>query len=265
MAELRIGVLGTLRVEIENAEVELPGAKLRDIVAVLALRAGEDVRRDELIEELDLAATTRDSVNAVHAHIRRVRRRLQSHGLPADLIETVDSGYRLNLEPGRVDAHRFGDLVRQGLHLAPKTPSVVATILEEALALWRGDALTDTRQGPLTASAAEELHQWRTTARGALLDAWLALGHDNKVILNAPRFITDDPLNEALRVRQLIALRRAGRYAEAVRAYDDAERVLRQELRVEPGTELRAAHGLARRLITSGLARERGEVLARLG
>ncbi|URN13539.1 hypothetical protein LUW77_25135 [Streptomyces radiopugnans] len=140
---------------------------------------------------------------------------------------------------------------------------MVAAILEEALALWRADALMDSRQGPLITSAAEELHQWRTTARDALLDAWLALGQDNKVILNAPRFIADDPLNESIRVRQLTALRRTGRYAEAVRAYQNAERVLSQELSVEPGSELRAAHGAARQKISSGIMRERAE-LARL-
>ncbi|MFI9626392.1 BTAD domain-containing putative transcriptional regulator [Streptomyces sp. NPDC052042] len=260
---MRIEVLGPLRIEIDHSEAGLSGAKIRDILAVLALRAGEDVGRDELIEELDLASTTRDSINAVHAHMRRIRRWLQRHGMPADLVETVDSGYRLNLDRECVDAHRFSDLVQQGLGLAPAAPSVVAAILEEALSLWRADALTDTRQGPLIASAAEELHQWRTTARGALLDAWLALGQDNKVILSAPRFIADDPLNEALHVRQLTALRRLGRYAEAVRAYHNAERMLRQELRVEPGAELRTAHTVARRKISSGIMHEWVE-LARL-
>ncbi|MCG0062481.1 MULTISPECIES: AfsR/SARP family transcriptional regulator [Streptomyces] len=260
---MSIGILGPLRIEVDDAEVELCGAKLRDILAVLALRAGEGIRRDELIEELNLANTTRDATNAVHAHIRRLRRWLETHGIPADAVETVDSGYRLNVDRASVDAHRFRDLVQRGLSLAPATPSVVAAILEEALALWRADALMDSRQGPLTTSAADELHQWRSTARDALLDAWLALGQDNKVILSAPRFIADDPLNESIRVRQLTALRRMGRYTEAVRAYHNAERVLFQELSVEPGPELRTAHSAARRRISSDLMRERAE-LARL-
>ncbi|MFF8725783.1 BTAD domain-containing putative transcriptional regulator [Streptomyces sp. NPDC015171] len=260
---MNIGMLGPLRIEVNDSEIDLSGAKLRDILAVLALRAGEVIRRDELVEELGLASTTRNSVNAVHAHIRRLRRWLEKHGIPADVIETVDSGYRMNVDRACVDAHRFSDLARQGLGLAPATPSVVATILEEALSLWRADALLDSRQGPLVTSAADELHHWRSTARDALLDAWLALGQDNKVILSAPRFIADDPLNESIRVCQLIALRRMGRYTEAVRAYQNAERILSQELSVEPGPELRTAHRVARRRISSDIMRERAE-LARL-
>ncbi|WP_367140585.1 MULTISPECIES: AfsR/SARP family transcriptional regulator [Streptomyces] len=263
MSAINIKVLGPLRIEVDNSEAELPGSKLRDILAVLALRAGQVTRRDELVEELDLTSTTRNSVNAVHAHIRRLRRWLEQHGIPAGLIETVDSGYRLNVDRASVDAHRFSDLVRQGLGLAPATPSVVATILEEALSLWRADALMDSRQGPLVTSAADELHHWRATARDALLDAWLALGQENKVILSAPRFIADDPLNESIRLRQLTALRRMGRYTEAVRAYRNAERILSQELSVEPGPELRTAHTVARRKISSVVMRERAE-LARL-
>ncbi|URN13538.1 helix-turn-helix domain-containing protein [Streptomyces radiopugnans] len=114
---MSIGLLGPLRIEIGNSQAELSGAKLRDILAVLALRAGEGVRRDELIEELDLANTTRDSINAVHAHMRRLRRWLELNGVPAEVVETVESGYRLNVNRASVDAHRFSDLVQQGLSL----------------------------------------------------------------------------------------------------------------------------------------------------
>ncbi|WP_406405231.1 winged helix-turn-helix domain-containing protein [Streptomyces sp. NBC_00879] len=239
MAE--IGVLGPLRVELRSAEAVLSGAKLRSILAVLALRADCEVRRDELIEELDLMRTTGDAINAVHAHVARLRRWLQRHGGNADLLETVNSGYRLNLDRDAVDAHRFVSLVERALSLAPGVPSVVATILEDALSLWRGDALFDALEGPLVATAADELHQWRAAARETLIDAWLSLDCNQKVVLNARKFIGEDPLNEPMRARHIVALQRMGRHAEAVEAYNSAERVLGQELGIKPGTELRAA------------------------
>lgn len=236
-----ICILGPLRAELGNTEVILSGAKLRSILAVLALRADREVRRDELIEELGLMRTTGDAINAVHAHIARLRRWLQSHGGGPDLLETVDSGYRLNLDRDAVDAHRFVGLVERALSLAPGTPSVVATILEDALSLWRGDALHDALEGPLAADAADELHRWRAAARETLIDAWLSLDHNQKVVLNARKFITEDPLNESTRARHIVALQRMGRHAEAFEAYSSAERVLRQELGIRPGDELRAA------------------------
>ncbi|MGW4059323.1 AfsR/SARP family transcriptional regulator [Amycolatopsis sp. NPDC004747] len=222
-------------------EVPLSGVKLRSILAILAVRANDEVRRDELIEELDLARTTGDTINALHAHVARLRRWLLSHGSAPDMLETVNSGYRLNLPRSAVDAHRFVDLVERALNLAPGTPTVVAAILQDALSLWRGEALLDTLDGPLVATAADQLHQWRSAARETLIDAWIALDQNQKVILNALKFIADDPLNESIRARHIIALRRMGRYAEAAEAYQRAERVLHDELGVRPGHELRFA------------------------
>ncbi len=218
----------------------LSGAKLRTILALLALRTNDEVRRDELIEELDLSRTAGDAVNALHAHVARLRRWLQIHDGRSQILQTVNSGYRLNLDRDAVDAHRFVDLVERALNLAPGTPSVVASILEDALALWRGDALLDALGGPLVAGAADELHRWRAAARETLIDAWITLGRNQKVVLNAAKFIADDPLNESMRARHIVALRRMDRYAEAVEAYRNSERVLNEELGVRPGPELRA-------------------------
>lgn len=236
-----IGILGPLRPRFENVEVVLSGAKLRRILAILAVRAEDEVRRDELIEELDLVRTTGDAVNALHAHVARLRRWLVSNGGRPDMLETVNSGYRLNLDRSAVDAHRFVELVERALNLAPGTPSVVAAILQDALSLWRGDALLDALDGPLAAAAADQLHQWRAAARETLIDAWISLDQNRKVILNAKKFITDDPLNESMHARRIIALRRMGRYAEAIEAYKSAERVLCEEVGVGPGPELRSA------------------------
>ena len=235
-----IGILGPLRVDFSNTGHALSGMKLRSILAVLALRIGSEVRRDELIEELDLMRTTSDAVNAVHAHVARLRRWFQRHGGDADALETVDSGYRLNIDREAVDAHRFVSLVKRGLSLTPDAPSVVATILEDALSLWRGDPLADAMEGPLAAEAVDELRRWRTAARETLIDSWLSLDSNQKVILNAGRFTTDDPLNEPMWARHIVALRRMGRHAEAIDVYNRAERVLSRELGIRPGVELRA-------------------------
>ena len=236
-----IGILGPLRPRFGGKEAPLSGIKLRSILAVLAYRVESEVRRDELIEELDLTRTTGDAVNALHAHVARLRRWLLANGGRPDTLETVNSAYRLNIDRTAVDAHRFVDLVELALNLAPGTPTVVAAILEDALSLWRGEALFGTFDGPLVATAADQLHQWRNAARETLIDAWIALDKNQQVILNARQFIAEDPLNEFIRSRHIIALRRMGRYAEAAEAYQSAERALWDELAVRPGDELRSA------------------------
>lgn len=240
MALADVAILGPLRLTVGDVETAPSGAKLRNILVVLAIRADNAVGRDELIDELDLIRTTGHAINALHAHIARLRRWLARHGR-SDLLETNHCGYRLNLDRNAIDAHRFVEQVERALKLAPATPSVVATMLEDALALWRGEALLDALDGPMAAAAAAELHRLRDAARETLLDAWISLGYNQKVILNARNFIAENPLNEPIRTRHIVALQRMGRYAEAVESYQSAQQVLNDELGIAPGQELRAA------------------------
>jgi DNA-binding SARP family transcriptional activator len=236
-----IDILGPLRVRFATVEAVPNGAKLRSILAILAFHADNKVMRDDLIDELDLMHTTDDAVNALHAHLTRLRRWLRHHGRRSDVIETVGSNYRLNLDPGKVDAHRFVGLTERALELAPGTPSVVANMLKDALSLWRGDAMLDALDGPLGAAAGNELNNWRAVARETLIEAWLSLGNNQQVVLNARRFIAENPLNEVMHASYIRALCRMGRYAEAIEAYKNAEKVLSDELGVGPGSELRSA------------------------
>jgi SARP family transcriptional regulator, regulator of embCAB operon len=243
MNTTEIGILGPLRSKIEGDEVVLPGAKLRSIMAILAFRAGETVSSDVLVEELGLDQTSTNAANALQAHVSRLRRWLCTHHCAPDLLETTNSGYRLNLDRSHVDAHLFVDQAEQALSLAPAAPSVVATMLEDALKLWRGEALADVIDGPLVASIADELRFLRATAREVLLEAWLALGNHHKVIVNARAYVAEDPLNERLWESQIVSLRRLGRHAQAVDCFNRARKTLTDELGIQPGERLRAAVG----------------------
>ena len=243
MNTTEIGILGPLRSTIEGNEVVLPGAKLRSIMAILAFRTGETVSSDVLVEELGLDQTSNNAANALQAHVSRLRRWLCTHNSAPNLLETTNSGYRLNLDRSHVDAHLFVDQAEHALSLAPAAPSVVATMLEDALKLWRGDALVDVIDGPLVASIADELRFLRATAREVLLEAWLALGNHHKVIVNARTYVADDPLNERLWESQIVSLRNLGRHAQAVDCYNRAHKTLRDELGIQPGDRLRAAVG----------------------
>lgn len=240
MAKVEIKVLGPLRVSVNGNEAGLAGQKLRCILAVLAIRAGQQVRRDELIEELQLAKTN-DASNSLHAHIARLRRWFRAHSIEPDVLESVESSYRLNIGHADVDAFHFENRVEQALALYPSAPSVVSAMLTEVLAMWHGDALSDVNDGPLLASRAEELSHLRAGAREVLLSAWLDTGQDRRVILNARRFLDADPLNERVWVSLIVALRRASRYAEAHKTFRDAHSVFATELGIPPGDRLRLA------------------------
>lgn len=151
MTEMNVSIkiLGPLQIEIDDAELSLSGRKIQAIFSLLAVRAGVNVRRDELIEELELSGVRENAINAVHAHVSRLRRSLNGNHYTQSLLQSVAGGYRLNVDRLAVDAHRFSAEVERALALAPSAPSVVATMLEDALKMWRGDTLIDAGGGPL--------------------------------------------------------------------------------------------------------------------
>jgi DNA-binding SARP family transcriptional activator len=237
---IEVNLLGPMQIRHEEVDMTLPGKKLRILLAALAFRGGDWVRRDELIEELDLGGTS-DAVNTLHAHISRSRRWLQRYTGHGQVLQSVGSNYRLAVDRSAIDAHVFTDRLERTLAMATAAPSVAATMLQEALSLWRGDALVDANYGAITAHAAEELHRLRAVAREKLLENWLELRAHHKIIVYARAFIDNDPLNERLWELLVVAFGRAGRSAEAVAAFRQAERLLRDELGVQPGDRLRAA------------------------
>jgi len=243
MSGFAIRVLGPVEPVFDGAVAPLPGRKLCCILGTLALRAGTDVRRDELIEELGLARTSGNTINALHAHIARLRRWLHPRtGHGAVVLRSTANGYALDIGRDRIDVHAFTDRYRQAAQLAPSTPSVVSSILEEALSFWRGDeAFEGVGDGPLLTAAAGEIQRMRRTAREMVIDAWLAL-HDNaKVIAHAPRFLADDPLDEYMHAQHIVALRRCRREIDAIEAYRKVERILLQELGIRPSSALQQA------------------------
>lgn len=241
--EVSISILGPLKISIGQEEYLLQGKKSRLIFVVLALFAGEEVGRDELIDELNLESMSSKSINALHANMTRLRRSLSKDDNPfgESIIQSVGSGYKLNVTKMAVDAHRFVSQVEAALELTQASPIEVSSMLEDALKLWRSDSLVDLDGGPLSADRLDELQQLRTAARTSLLDAWTTLGKHQHVIVHARRYISRDPFNERMRIRLITALKHQGRNAEAYESYYQAERFFNDELGVDPGKDLRAA------------------------
>ena len=113
-------------------------------------------------------------------------------------------------------------------------------------------ARPDTRPG-----ASAELH---LSAQIELLETELELGRHSQLVGELELLVAAHPYQERLRGLLMLALYRSGRQAEALHAYQDARRVLSDELGLEPEQELRdleTAHPPTRTSVLSAGARER--------
>lgn len=234
---MRFGILGPLDVRTDDGTPLDPGGpRPRALLSLLLLDAGHPVSTQRLTEGLYGAEAPAGAANALQSQISRLRRRLAPH---TD-IEAVAAGYRLAAPPDSVDAHRFEHLTREGrAALAAGDHARAATLLRDALALWRGPALPDL---PDAHSDTTRLDELRLAAAADRIEADLALGGGPELVPELRSLLADHPLSERLYGQLMRALHASGRPAEALRAYEQARRTLADELGADPSPELAALH-----------------------
>ncbi|MFL5931793.1 MAG: BTAD domain-containing putative transcriptional regulator [Gaiellaceae bacterium] len=230
MPDVVVRLLGPLEVGVSGRPVELRRQKQRALLALLALRAGEVVSTDRLVEDLWGSEPPKAAVGSLQNLVSELRK-----VLGAELLVTRAPGYVLAIEPHDVDAHRFEQLARE----APKAPPETrARALHEALALWRGPPLADLAFESFAQAEIARLEELRASTREELFEAELELGHHGPLVAELDAFVGEHPLRERPRGQLMLALYRAGRQADALEAYRAARDALVEELGIEPSTEL---------------------------
>jgi YVTN family beta-propeller protein len=238
-------ILGPLQVLDEGREVALTGSKQRALLALLLLHANEPLSSDRLIDEVWGEHPPATPEKALQVHISRLRKALAArpdNGAGGTVV-TRDHGYELELDPERVDAHRFERLVTEGRRqLAAGRSRDALSALEEALSLWRGAPLADLAYEPFAQREIARLSDLRIDALELLIEAKLAQGDHAEVVGQLETLIGQHPYRERLRAQLMLALYRSDRQADALQAYQNARRQLVEELGIEPGAELRELH-----------------------
>jgi DNA-binding SARP family transcriptional activator len=230
-AAMDFRILGPLEVTDDGAALPLGGSKQRALLALLVLHANETLSASRLIDELWGERPPVTATKALRVHVSRLRKTLTQ-----PVLVTRGSGYELAVAPARIDAHRFEGLLREA-RAAP--PARAAPLLEDALALWRGEPLADIAHEPFVGPYAARLVDLELAALEQLIEAKLALGAHDESIARLEALIAEHPYRERFRGQLMVALYRSGRQADALQAYRDARRALTGDLGIEPGAHLR--------------------------
>ena len=220
--------------------VDLGGPKQRAVLALLMLEPGAVVPLDRIIARVWSDSPPPRPEVSVRGYISHLRKALATAGLGSDTIDFRDRGYVLLVAPELIDLHLFGRLVDEARRRAADGDLVAARAL-----LVRA---VDLSLGPPFGSIAEDLALVEATAlyeerRGeaveALMEVRLALGEHAQLPAALAPEIARQPYRERLRAQLAVALYRAGRPVEALRSIDDTRRLLRDDIGVDPGPELR--------------------------
>jgi DNA-binding SARP family transcriptional activator len=230
-APAAVRLLGPLEVQLDGRPIVLARRKQRSLLALLALRAGEVVRTDRIVECLWGECPPKAAIGSLRNLISELRKALGS-----ETVRTLAEGYLLEVERDCVDVHRFESLVTAAYRR--ESAGERAEELRAALALWRGPPLAEFAFAPFARAEIARLEELNVAAREELVEAELSIGLHCNLVSDLQGLITEHPLRERLRAQLMLALYRSGRQTEALAAYRDARTTL-QDLGLEPGDELR--------------------------
>jgi DNA-binding SARP family transcriptional activator len=229
MIDLRL--LGPLEATTDAGPLELPPGKPSALLVRLLLDAGRMVPADTLVAALWEDPPPASAGKVLQGYVSRLRK-----ALGAERIATVPPGYVLHVARDEYDLARFETL----LEAARDAPDVArrAPLYRQALALWRGPALTEFRNEPFARAAAQRLAELRLAALEQRVDAELELGRHEDLVAELEALVAEEPLRERLRGQLMTALYRSGRQAEALARYREGRRLLVEQLGIEPGPAL---------------------------
>jgi DNA-binding SARP family transcriptional activator len=231
---LEFRILGPLEAVAGGRPLPLGGQKQRALLALLLLEGGRVVSSDRLLDALwagDPPATATASLQNFVSQLRKT--------LGAEAIETRPPGYRIRLEDAALDLAHVRRLVDEA---RASDPPRRARLLEEALALWRGEPLAELAYEPFAQPEIARLTELRLTLLEERAETELALGRHAELVEELERLVRQHPLRERLRGQLMLALYRSGRQADALAAYREGRQALVAELGIEPSPLLQRLH-----------------------
>ncbi|MFD7658725.1 BTAD domain-containing putative transcriptional regulator, partial [Actinosynnema sp. NPDC059797] len=229
---LDVRVLGEVTVHVHGHRVDLGPARQRCVWAALAVDVGRVVPVERLVERVWGEHPPPKARTALLSYVSRLRRVLP--GAPTAVVVRRSGGYLLAVEESAVDLHRFRTLSARAGRAGDAD---AVRLLTEALALWRGEALTGPG-GEWATAERDRLGRERLAAQHDLVDARLRLGQGEELVDELAARQEEHPLDERVAGQLLLALHRAGRTADALEHHRRLRERLVEELGADPAPAL---------------------------
>jgi DNA-binding SARP family transcriptional activator len=243
---VRLSALGDFAIFESGTDLTPRPAKLRSILALLAIRNGESVSRDAIINEIWADSPPEHAAGAIHTYVYELRRSLGSAGQGRQILVTKPHGYSLDISGIDFDFNQFDEQARQGASLLANAKVTHSrTDLEEAsrcydkaLSLWSGEPMANVACGDQLGSHVIWLVERRRQALEGRLQADTYLGRGPALVGELKVQVERDPFHEGFHELLMVALAQAGRRSEALDVFTQLRRQMSSEFGLEPGPAL---------------------------
>lgn len=235
MSSLNIHLLGTPQIELDGSPVSIRRSKGLALLVYLAMR-GEPQRRDTLATLLWPESNQQAARSSLRRELSHLNKALVGEWL-------VVEGETIGLHPAtQVDVVQF----QQHLTAFDRENPIGLEALHQAVILYRDDFLSG-----FTLPDCPDFDEWqffqteslRQALATALEDLVLGLslqGDYEGAIPPARRWLALDPLHEQVHQALMRLYAFSGRQSAALRQFDECQRILEEELGVEPEAETQA-------------------------
>jgi DNA-binding SARP family transcriptional activator/WD40 repeat protein/energy-coupling factor transporter ATP-binding protein EcfA2 len=229
---VRYRALGPISVQVDDDYVKLGGLRQRIVLAVLLHSANRLVTQDALIDSVWSGEPPEAARATVQSYIYNLRRAIGS-----DSIVRRADGYLIEVDANTFDVLAFEERVEKGMGLLESDPEAARAALLEGLGMWFGTAYGGIDHPELQVEI-QRLDEMRVNAIETRIEADLAIGRAGELVGELETLVRDHPFRERFWAQLMLALYRAGRQAESLRAYQQARSRLVDDLGIEPGSDL---------------------------
>ena len=240
-AKLSVQLFGPVRAFTAGREIDLGPTIRRTLFAMLAMRAGEVVSLDEIIDGLWGDATPGNPRSSVYTYVSGLRHALdpdRDSRSSAGRLRSASPGYRLSAEQMEVDTTRFAGHLTTGRTLLASDLQAAVGEFETALGIWREGPLADAT-GPFAHSARVRLVEQRFGLIEDHATVLLTQGQHTAALSELRELAADYPIREHPQGLLMQALYRDGRPEEALAVFAEVQTVLSNELGIDPSPFLR--------------------------
>ncbi|WP_052422362.1 AfsR/SARP family transcriptional regulator [Nonomuraea candida] len=231
---MQFHLLNGMQAHEGDQPVQLGDRQQRLMLALLLLAEGRPVTIEQLIDKIWGDDPIKTARHVISHYASGLRQRLGRSLLPPDEI-----GYVAKVGREQVDVHRFRDLVAEARSLLGTDDTQAAHLLRKALRQWGGGLLPGEPlrglPGPGAVGARVRLQEEHRAALLQCLDAELRLGRHMQLVPDLQDLAAAWQRDEDVTRLLMLALHRAGRSSDALAAYDNLRRTLRDEFGNDPG------------------------------
>ncbi len=252
MSRLDLRLFGTFDARADDEVLSFRSDKIRALLAYLAVEANRPHLRTTLASLFWGERTDQEALANLRVSLTRLRETLAVLNVDPPLLSITSKTVQLNLSPSEmehIDVLAFDELLAIcETHAHPDLVQCSACMqrLARALELYTGDFMAG-----FTLSDSPTFDEWRlwqeTTRHHKVLAALASLiayhaarRDEAQVQQYARRQIALEPWREEGHRHLMVSLARSGQASAALKQYEACQRILREELGVEPSPDLQA-------------------------